>query len=311
MSGVLGTIGLAGLNAVSDNVNNWLQGARNVKNSKRLMDYQSEKQYETQSKLNAMLYPQMVSSMRMAGLNPAMISGPMSAANASAPSASQNMEAPHSDVIGAANAVSNLNLNDSQRELNLAQADALRAEAENKREDTIGKRNINDTYFTRFYADMEQIAANTRGSIANADILEQSLKNVEQELLNLQEINNNLKKQGRMTDEQIKFIEPKALAEIASSWSYATFMSNEDKRAFARNIWEVEAAAVEVGEIASRRDLNKAQEKLAKRAYELSDKYGDAQAIMDMVSDGLSGVGAAAGAFVGGVIGAKGLKSIF
>ena len=223
---VLGTIGLAALNTAANSVNNWLQGQTNVRNSKRLMDYHSKKQVETQSQLNMRLYPEQVASMRAAGLNPAMLNGPMSAAPAAAPSATQNMPAAQFDAINAANAVSNLKLNNSQQEVNLAQAENLRADAASKRQDVENKKLEQEllgyrlfTWFQDWQAEKSVQASQVYSNNQLGDyygmqrnIGAQTIINLKEELLNLSE-----------TRQKIK-------AEAAKAWSEKSYQDKVTNR---------------------------------------------------------------------------------
>ena len=248
---VLGTIGLAALNTAANSVNNWLQGQSNVRNSKRLMDYQSKKQVETQSQLNMRLYPEQVASMRAAGLSPAMLEGPMSAASAAAPSATQNMPAAQFDAINAANAVSNLKLNDSQRQVNLAQAENLSADAASKRQDVENKKLeqelLGNRLFTWFQDWQAEKAVQSSQVYSNNQLGDyygmqrsigaQTIVNLKEELLNIAEIRQKIKAetaktwseksyQDKVNNKYDDYID----AQIKQVEQYTQFMDHDDAR---------------------------------------------------------------------------------
>lgn len=317
MSGVLGTVGLAALNAVSDNINNWLQGGRNVKNSKRLMDYQSQKQVETQSKLNALLYPQTIASMRMAGMNPAMIQGPLSGPTAASPSATQNMEPARSDVIGAANAASNLNLNESQRELNEAQADKLRSEAEVNREEAGIKSKENKYFDANWLANLNKVISETYGNMADASVanakvseIEKTVERIDHDIQQIDEYINVLKEQGANVKEQTKWIAPQARANIYNLSEQAKLYAGTDQRASQSIFWEIENMVEDLSVKRSVADLNRSQTSInnivrdiQKVTLDIEQKFGKANAWINLVGKGFQYVagaaGAAAGAFYG------------
>lgn len=323
MSGFFGTLGLAALSTAADNINNWLQGGRNVSNSKKLMDYQSQKQVETQSKLNALLYPQQIASMRMAGLNPAMISGPMQAANASAPGATQNMEAPRSDVIGAASAASTLSLNESQRELNVAQAENLRADAEVKREEAGLKEQENFYFPETWRIKMDNLIQQSLGFSADASVararvdeIHASVDRISKDIEQINQYIDLLKNQGEQVKENTKWIAPQARASISNLSAQARLYSGTDNRESQKIFYQVENLAEDLYLKRSQADLNKSQieiNKVVRDAQEFSlsleKKFGTANQWLNLFGKGLQYVGGAAGAAAGAFYGTNKLGS--
>lgn len=230
MSGVLGALGMAAIDTISDNVNNWLQGQRNVKNSKRLIDYQTDAYLRQQATLNQRLYPQMIASMRNAGVNPAMINGPMNQ-SAAMSSSSQNMAAPRMDAIGAAQAVSTLKLNSSQERLNNAQANSLNADAEVKRRDADLKDNELFTWFEDKALQWEKMISERTSNNANALVAEEKVNEIRKQIDVMDENINQMRESIENIKEGTKWIAPQARAVIYRNMKEGALLSGNESRA--------------------------------------------------------------------------------
>ena len=272
-AGELGALGIGALDFGFDFASNYFQGKMDVQNSKELMDYQSNKYLDMQSRLNQNLYPQQISSMRMAGLNPAMIKGPMSQ-SASQPSATMNKQAARMDLVGAASAAANLELMDSQKQLNLAQAQDLLASARNKNEDTQYKSFLNDTFWDNYVYEKSEQASRTAKNNAERDRVYQSIDNLRAEYDNLVVTLDNLKKQGRLTEVQIENAKKVASAEVSKLLSESELNKGENKRRNDLNKWTVEVESSRVANTDMDTWMKREYMRLTREQVKIIQEYG-------------------------------------
>lgn len=280
------SLGMAAGQSVLNGLSNWLQGHENVERSKELMDYQSKKELETQSMLNARLYPQQVASMRMAGLNPAMMSGPMSQ-GASTPSATQNMPAVTLDLIDAATAMSSI-------ELNKAQAKDLEASANLKNEEA-GMQSMKNLAFPEEW----QIQMNTiikQGNKASADaaLAEESINQVKaaterinQEVEQLKASIDQLSAETAGIKERNKWITPQAKAEIFEINSRARLLVGENQRENDK-IWKtLRNMDTENSYMNTMININRVVEDAQKLSLKIQRETGRAGAWLDLFGKGV------------------------
>lgn len=270
MSGVLGAIGMAGLDVATDTVSNWLQGKMDLNNSRKLMRFQTDQQLKAQSVLNQRLYPQTIASMRMAGLNPAMINGPLGATSASMPSATQNKQAARMDAVGAASAVSQLKLLDSQINVNNAQANALNADALVKREDRDYKSFLNDTAWENYAYEKAEQVSRTSKNYADRDVALQNFKNLGKQFDILAAELDNARKDGKRIDEVIKTIVPIANAQIAQYMSQAKV----NKAHLDEIKWNAEKLAADASVSSMEVALKKELTRMTRVQADIIQKYG-------------------------------------
>lgn len=275
--GVLGAIGSLGTNLVS----NYFQGKMDNENKRKMIDYQANKFLDMQSQLNMRQYPEMAASMRMAGLNPAMITSPAGSQVASMPSDTSHQQAPHMSI----GEISQLELLDSQRKLNEAQANQLNASANNINEDTQTKIINNDTLYYQILTHMEYEKS---GSMVNAETaakLRQEVTNLGQEFENLQQIYKNLQSEGRSIEETIKYIGPEAKARIANYLSQSKYMSDENARREAEYVWNVEESAAKTFMYGMQGRAVNVETKINEIILRLKKKYGDTSEAVQIARD--------------------------
>lgn len=289
------TLGGAALIAGGTALANWLfnkeQQSSNVGRSKELMDYQMSKQKNYQQWLSAMQFPNMIASLRSAGLNPNLaLGGTPSQPIASSPNASSSQNSVNVDIMNALALASQIENTKADTRVKENEADKVVAETENIQEQTKYQKFINENAYTKFEAEIDQIRSVTELNKEQKDLVHQNIQNQQQELKNLIEVNENLKKQGKLTDEQIKQVEPMAKAQMAEIWANARYMTNEDKRAMQENVWRCELLAAEASQTGMSMQLQMEQKKLVSEQTRIIEKYGDAQAITGMVAQSINAV---------------------
>lgn len=231
MSGFLTSLGLAAGSGLINAIGSIFSSNRQQQQSKELMDYQAGLQRKQQAFFNQQQYPQMLNSMRMAGLNPNFGNGVQQGTNAGMPSASAGkVDSPTIDMASAANAYSQLKLND-------AQADLLRTEADRNRALTEGQDIENQTAYDRIYTQLEELKSRSWNNRASASLTESTIDKVKQEVSNLKsqqkkmlaEIGN-ITAMTQLSYKEIAIFDRKMNAEISNILANANYMSNQDKR---------------------------------------------------------------------------------
>ena len=267
-----------------------LQSIFNRKQSEALMDYQTEKQLHAQSILNQRSMPQMVSSMRMAGLNPALVSGPFQQSS-SMPSASVNM--PSHDVSSLAGAA-------SQMELLQSQIDKTKAETNLLNEQSYGQQNLNDTFYMRLYTELENVAVQsnyTRGQTQMFEFQKENLKaatsklNNEVNLLNQQILQT--KVQTQFTKEQIKYYKDTVKASISQMLASSQYMLGKNKREAETYLWDIAETAMNTYLQGTQAGVNETQNAILEKTKQLVQDYGDAETMVNMVSNFIGSLGSA------------------
>lgn len=265
---------------------NWLQGEHNVNMTKELMDYQAKKELENQSILNQRLYPQQVASMRMAGLNPAMMSAPMSQ-GASTPNANMNMAAPPMDVVSPLSIGSQIDLNKANERLLAAQSNYYDEQAKKVREDTTYQSFMNDVFFDNYARDKAEQLARTKAANGQADVFYQSLKNMQQEYAILGVELENTKLKGEELREKIKTILPIARAQIAEMYSNVKlndkYMKQLDQA--------IEESGARVGVMAYERQYNEVLVRMGRIQADILEEYGPDSAQAQIVGQYFGVVG--------------------
>ena len=292
------TLGGAALIAGGTALANWLfsssQQSSNVSKSKQLMDYQMMKQKEYQNWLNSTLYPQQVASMRQAGLNPAMMygSGGMSAPTAQAPNGSSNMSAPKLEMLDAAQAMSNMELLNAQKE-------NIEADTEQKKANTgkifaetdlLDKQNL--TFLDEWSLKMQKLQADTNRQLAGT-VLDTELANkTKQEISYLATAEDELLSKIGLNFAQTKFTQEQSSnynnyiqSVIAQNFAQATYMSNEDKRQGQKLMYECFNMSSLTRLNESQSNLLDVNKKLSEWSLKMQKRYGDVQNIVGIATD--------------------------
>lgn len=265
-------------------------------NSKNLMNYQGQLQLANQAKMNAMLYPQQVASMRMAGLNPALMSAPMSA-SASMPSATQSSSG--LDIQGAAQSMKELELLDAQKD----NIEADTKEKQAKTAESWANTDLLDqsvlTGLQTWAKDMEE--KQSRIDVNNAQVkqFEQSVKTLaaqEDELVSKIDLNKSFLK---LNNKQIESFDDMMRATIREKLANANFLNANAKSELELLLYkQFNYSAMtrmynsSVGVNNSQAALNNSQKGLVEvnqKAQEITNKYnlryGDVERVVGIVTD--------------------------
>lgn len=272
---------------------NMMQSQYNTKQSKELMKYQSELQREQQEFLMHNQIPFAISSMKQAGINPALQNG-VSAGGLSAPlpNASANPVQSNSfDVAGAMQAAAVSRANEANIELAKSQSDYYKSLAGKTRTETDLLDAQNLTFFERFNVEMDNLISQSMSNRAGTGLMEQQKEQVRQATENLKteqskmlsEIANNdaflkLKKK------EIEYYDAYIKSAIAQNFANAKLMSGRDSREGQELMYKLFNYSAVTSYYDNQAELLKANKDIADWSLRMSKKYGDAQNWINMGS---------------------------
>ena len=298
------TLGGAALVAGGSALANWLfnkeQSSSNVAKSKELMDYQMSKQKQYQQWLSAMQYPSMIASLRSAGLNPNLALGcTPSQMQASAPSATQNMQPTKLDLMSGVQSL-------SQMELLQAQKENIEADTKKKLADTAQSWAQTDlldqqvlTGLQTWAMDMKEKASRIGVNEAQVSQLEQSIKTLaaqEDELISKVNLNKSfLRLNEKEIDNYDKIISATIREKLASA-NYLNAQAKSELQLLLYKEFNYQAmtrmynASAENARSAAK--VNNAQvglinvnQEAQKISNKYANRYGDAKEIVGIVTD--------------------------
>lgn len=270
------------------------------------MKYSSKLAARQQAWLAQRQYGDMVSSMLGAGINPAAITGTMSSPSASTPSSGRNgsaVSAP-SPIEGAMFA--------SQLDLQSAQAENLRADANLKESQTAGQENENLSFRERFDTMMEEIRSNIRFNDSNTFLNSYKQReiesNIDKQSAMIQEIHQhieNMKTENKLAQVEYDNYQRRIDAEINNLVADTAYKIGLNNREASKLSNELRLLAAQIGLANSQKGVNSrlAQNLSAETSFKdvetevlkiqkrLISRYGDAQAITGMFSGLLGSIG--------------------
>lgn len=301
------TLGGAALVAGGSALANWLfnkeQSSSNVAKSKELMDYQMSKQKQYQQWLTAMQYPSMMASLRSAGLNPNLaLGGSPSMMQASAPSATQNMQPTKLDLMSGAQTL-------SQMELLQAQKENIEADTKKKQADTAQSWAQTDlldqqvlTGLQTWSIDMQEKLSRIGVNKAQVSQIEQSVKTLaaqEDELISTVNLNKSFL---RFNEKEIDNYDKVISATIREKLASANFLNAQAKSELSLLLYKqfnysamtrmYNASAEQYSTVAKVNNaqvgLIKVNEEAQKIANKYTNRYEDARQIVGLVTDVVS-----------------------